>query len=86
MALFHYHCPVCGADERHLERKPSDRLCKACQKPLTRAPRPPSSRVVERLDNGLMVKALERLADAPELHRARHDKHIAEYEKPPKGD
>lgn len=68
-------------DERHIEQKPSERLCKSCQSPLVRTPKAPTTRVVERLDNGLMVKALERLADAPELHRERHDKYNAEREK-----
>lgn len=44
-----------------------------CGLEMVRDPRPPSSRVTEVLDNGLMNKRLERLADAERLFADRHE-------------
>jgi hypothetical protein len=45
--------------------------CRECGGPLHRAGLGPSTQVVERLDNGLMPRALERLADAERLFEER---------------
>ncbi len=47
--------------------------CKKCGAEVVRKPTGPSSQVVERLDNGMMPKAVERLADAERLYRDRAD-------------
>jgi hypothetical protein len=63
---------VCSAEKR--------RVCSAeeaqcppecCGQAMKRTPRGATSRVVESLDNGVMTKRLERLADAERLFRER---------------
>lgn len=38
---------------------------------MVRNPKPPTSNVVERLDNGFMARAVERPADAERLYKER---------------
>jgi hypothetical protein len=49
------------------------KTCK-CGKIMKRNPNPPSTHVKERLDNGVMSRALERYSDAERLFQERHDK------------
>lgn len=76
MPLFNLKCDGCGAADRTLAASwaavAPDRLkCKACGGDLRRAATGATSQVVERLDNGLMPKAVERLADAERLFQER---------------
>lgn len=41
---------------------------------MRRAPKPPTTNVAERLDNGLMPRAVERPADAERLYHERAHK------------
>ena len=81
MPLFTLRCDACGRERRRiLPRSPEPEPCGGeCSGQLRRAPAGPSQNVVERLDNGSMVKALERPAEAERLYRER-----ADPAKPPK--
>lgn len=41
--------------------------CASCGEKTVRDPRPPSSNVYERVDNGFQVKAVERLAEVERM-------------------
>jgi putative FmdB family regulatory protein len=45
--------------------------CPRCGAVMERAPSPPSTQVLETLDNGIMARRVERLANAEELLRER---------------
>lgn len=75
MPLYHFECPVCMEKTRKIlslkvyrQRKVA---CKNCNCELSRVVEPPTSQVMETLDNGLMPKKLERLADSERLHHER---------------
>ena len=72
MPLYYFTCRKCSADVRRIltPDQVSGAKC-TCGGNLKRTPRPPSTHVMERLDNGVMKRALERFADAEELHRER---------------
>lgn len=80
MPLFNLFCGVCGRRARRLA--PSvDKLPKmlGCQSPtclglMERAAAGPGSAVIERLDNGVMIRPLERFADAERLYADRRAK------------
>jgi putative FmdB family regulatory protein len=74
MPFYRFECKVCG----HRKRKmlPSGQqtqpvACEKCQSTMWRDPNPPSTQVLEKLDNGLMAKPVERLADAERLYHER---------------
>ena len=76
MPLFNLACEGCGKKSRILAASwgsvSQERLrCDACPGVLRRAATGVSSQAVERLDNGLMPKAVERLADAERLFQER---------------
>lgn len=76
MPLFYFKCskPDCGT-ERSIIGPPAAAkkvvVCKLCGSNMTRAPRPPSSKAVEVLDNGLMSRKVERIADADRIFKER---------------
>ena len=73
MPLFYYKCSICKKPGRRIcspeEAEEHPPLC--CGVPMVRAPQGPTARVVETLDNGVMTKKLERLADAERLFHER---------------
>lgn len=73
MALYHFECTGCGDQSRRLLEpgKAKGQICSICINPLKRVPRPPSTHVVETLDNGSMVKKVERFSEAERLFRER---------------
>ncbi len=84
MPLFYYRCVKCGQAQRKIQTpeeaeklqvcgKPVEGKTEACGYTLRREPKPPSTRVVETLDNGVMTKRLERLADAERLFAERNE-------------
>jgi hypothetical protein len=84
VALYYLSCLACGHEAaRFLKtaKEATEQACAFCQGPMKRNPRPPSSQVMETLDNGHMGRKVERLKDAEELHqdRARNDPRL----KPP---
>lgn len=78
MPLFHWACPVCNVVLRRiLDAKGNEYVVigscptKDCPGALKRAPKPPTAQAVETLDNGFMVRRLERPVDAERLYRER---------------
>jgi len=77
VALYHFRCTGCGDRSRRI-LKPSEakgRTCESgsCGAPLEREPKPASHQVMERLDNGIMPRAVERYAEAHRLFDERAD-------------
>jgi putative FmdB family regulatory protein len=72
MPIYNFHCTTCGNTTRKL-LKP-ERLkgvvivCTECGTAMERKVSGPSVRITETLDNGVMVKKVERLADAEQIH------------------
>lgn len=48
-----------------------EQVCPTCSKPLKRTPKPASTSIMETLDNGLMPRKVERLANAEEIFHDR---------------
>ena len=76
MPLFKYRCVLCGRPCDRLlapERANDPAPCPfpSCEGQLERAPTGPSHQAVERLDNGLMPRALERPAEAQRMFEER---------------
>lgn len=74
MPLFKLSCPLCSKKKTTLANSwaQASKTCE-CGSEMSRSPSGLSSQTVERLDNGVMPKALERLADAERLYRDRAD-------------
>lgn len=74
MPLYYFLCTGCGNQSRRIlsaTAASSTLECKECHAPLQRTPKPPTTRVVETLDNHVMGRKLEREADAERLYRDR---------------
>lgn len=74
MPLYYLQCDACNKQTPGFfkDREEATRQsCKVCGSPLKWSPRPPSSQVVESLDNGVMATRVERLKDAELLHQDR---------------
>jgi len=76
LALFKLKCD-CGKDKSvfgcMFSSLSEKQLMCPCGKTMYRNVTPPSTQIMERLDNGFMVKAVERYSDAAELFKKRHD-------------
>jgi ribosomal protein L37AE/L43A len=73
MPIFYYRCPECETMKSRLLKGPAEAesevfLCAKCSHPMVRAPKAPTTRITETLDNGIMVRKLERIADAEQIH------------------
>lgn len=75
--MYRYDCPTCGEIKRLLTVKASKKpqVCKECGSDLTRAAKGASSKIVETLDNGIMARKVERLADAERIFKERSENH-----------
>jgi hypothetical protein len=77
MPVFNFTCCKCSQPQRRLLDKisPSGYICSTvnCRGPLRRVAQAPSTQTLERLDNGCMPRALERLEYAQEIY----DEHAA---------
>ncbi len=72
MPIYFYSCGECGNQfKRLLPKEEKTSVCKVCGSAAQRAPQPPTTRITETLDNGVMVRKVERLADAEQIHRER---------------
>lgn len=74
MALYSWLCPTCGVRYRKMtDRKMSDFGEMSCDKDgsILVSENQVSSMVTERLDNGIMPKAIERLKDVEEMVKER---------------
>ena len=76
MPVFHYFCSQCQTETKKFFAKGVDSLeCPFCGSEMEREMNGPSARVVEKLDNGVMSRSVERLADAERLYKDRAAKH-----------
>lgn len=78
MARFIYDCPEHGQFRVSLVKRERSQPCKECgvdSKPVLTMG---TVQVVERLDNGAMVRAVERLHNVEEIMSDRSKKHSAE--------
>ncbi len=74
MPLFRFVCIECALKAARFLSPTEARLplpCTQCAGKMKRDVQVPSMQVVERLDNGLMPRAVERLADAERLFKDR---------------
>lgn len=74
MPMYNYHCPGCCQDFKLLlkpERASKPQTCATCDTVMVRNPKPPTSMVKETLDNGIMSRRVERLADIEEIGKER---------------
>lgn len=76
MPCFWYHCQPCGKRQAFMgksqtEESTTPRECKVCAGPVVREISVVTSRTVETIDNGLMSKPVERLANAQEIYKER---------------
>lgn len=75
MPLYKFKCVACGKRHRVLTSGKAPRtVCDDCGEEMFRDATGPSSRVVEVLDNGIMPRRLERLANAADLAREKGKK------------
>ena len=74
MPLFYFTCSKCFRETRKIlnaSEADKERYCPHCGYAMYRTPTGPSSQAKEILDNGLMPRAVERIANAEELFRER---------------
>lgn len=69
MPQFKFVCPKCGFKKSRLSKDHFE--CEKCKAQMERNPTGPTNQVYERLDNGLMPRTVERLADAERLNKER---------------
>lgn len=68
MPIYFYLCPSCGLTIIRVLKKEEPTTPCDCGADAKRAPKAPTTRITETLDNGIMVRKLERLADAEQIH------------------
>jgi hypothetical protein len=68
MPIYFYECKACSFVTRRLLSKELPYIDCNCGATAQRCPKPPTVRITETLDNGVMVKRVERLADAEQIH------------------
>ncbi len=75
MPLYHLRCAGCGRTDKKLTPNPvkdPETTC-SCGGVMKRAAKGPATRVMEKLDNGIMPRAVERDSDAERLMAERAD-------------
>jgi putative FmdB family regulatory protein len=75
MAVFTYKCPEHGDFYLFQNRGEKSAKCPKCGKESKRVVKAGTMRVVEVLDNGIMERSLERLANVEELMEERIEQH-----------
>lgn len=68
MSLFTYECPDHGVFYKLLYKRESTQPCNKCTNICKNVPKAGTVKVVDRLDNGLMARTVERLADIEEIN------------------
>lgn len=69
--MFYTQCRSCGVVAARMLASSADMKtcrCKVCNGQIKRVPRPPSTVMTERLDNGIMPKAVVRPTNAEEMY------------------
>ena len=78
MGWFSYKCPNHGDFKLSLDKRENKAKCPACQSESSAIIRVGGTSIVERLDNGAMSRAVERLSGIEEIMNERADKHTKE--------
>jgi len=66
--LLNLKCEACGVDQQRMVAKIDQRpACRECGGVTVRVPAPPSVKVEETLDNGIMARRVTRLSRSDEL-------------------
>lgn len=74
MPLFYYWCEPCqNRFYKLLQTAPTSQKveCPKCSGEAVRAPQAPTTKSMEKIDNGLMARAVERPADAERMFKER---------------
>lgn len=75
MAWFSYKCPEHGVFKLQLDKRSKTYACPQCQAESSAVLKGGTTQVLERLDNGLMARAVERLHNIEEIMSDRSDEH-----------
>lgn len=86
MAWFSYKCPEHGTFRITLGKRVPKMKCPTCGIESCAIIKIGTTQIVERLDNGLMGRAVERLHNIEEIMNERADKHTAETEGDPESE
>ena len=78
MAWFRYACAEHGEFRKSLDERQKTALCPVCKKESRGIIKLGSMTVVERLDNGAMARAVERLHNIEDIMEERSKKHDAD--------
>lgn len=73
MPRYFFECEVCQKAYQRIckPEEAKQARCPACTNTLKRTPKPASTTVLETLDNGLMPRKVERIADAERIFAER---------------
>ena len=74
MPLYSFDCPNHGSFTRLLKNREKECPCPTCNSLSKNIYKTGTVRVMERLDNGLMARAVERLVDIEEINQADAEK------------
>lgn len=80
MAFFAYKCQEHGKFNVSLPKRLKKQKCPVCEVDCSAIINIGSSSVMERLDNGAMSRAVERLHNIEEIMNERADKHTKDFE------
>lgn len=78
MAWFTYQCPTHGKFKVNLPKRNKTYSCPTCNIESNCIINVGTTQILERLDNGLMARAVERLHNVEEILNERADKHTQE--------
>lgn len=81
MAWFTYKCDEHGEFIRSLSKRDKTSTCTKCGKECKTVIKIGTVQVMERLDNGVMARAVERLHNIEEIMTDRANKHTEEFMK-----
>lgn len=78
MPLYNFNCNLCGKNKQRIcNAKESKEIISCdCGGQFMRNPLPPTTRITETLDNGIMPRKVERLSEAERLFKERSQKKI----------
>jgi hypothetical protein len=82
MGWFTYKCNTHGTFKASLPKREKTMPCKKCNEPSLFVPKVGTTVVYERLDNGAMSRAVERIHNVEELMGERNDKSRADTNEP----
>ena len=78
MAWFSYKCPKCGIFKKSLIKRYKEVMCPNCAETSKAVLKASSVQVIERLDNGAMARAVERLHNIEDIMEERDSKSTKE--------